>query len=152
MPSALLVPRLRRLAALLLGVALLAGGAEAKTWAGVNATSQGFGAHLGSSLLSALSVGTLGLEGSYERGWLGRPSRYAAGVTLRDLNLPLTSVDAFVSAGAEYRSGGRWYVEGGLRGELLGAAGWRGFVRGSGTGRDTARYGAGLGLELRVGR
>ena len=53
-------------------------------------------------------------------------------------------VDAFATVGAEYRAGLNLYAEGGLRGPLLGPAGWRAYVRGS-----SAGLGAGVGVELR---
>ncbi|SEJ05702.1 hypothetical protein SAMN04488058_103219 [Deinococcus reticulitermitis] len=121
------------------------GGAQAATvWAGGDVGTGGYGVHAGASLLRVPVLGTLGVEGSAERGWRGA-NRYAAGLTLRDLNLPLTRVDAFATVGAEYRTGLNLYAEGGLRGPLLGPAGWRAYVRGS----SGAGLGAGLGVELR---
>ena len=81
--------------------------AGATTWVGADASTAGYGVRAGSSLLAVPRIGALGVEGSAEKGWQGQ-SRYAAALTLRDLNLPLTKVDAFASAGAEYRSG--WIV------------------------------------------
>lgn len=121
------------------------GGAQAATlWAGGDVGTGGFGVHAGASLLRVPVLGTLGVEGSVEQSWRG-VNRYAAGVTLRDVGLPLTRVDAFATAGAEYRTGLNLYAEGGLRGPLLGPAGWRAYVRGSSGGG----LGAGVGLELR---
>ena len=121
----------------------LSSSAGAVTWAGVDASTNGYGARAGTSLLGVPFIGALGVEGSVERGWRGQ-NRLAAGVTLRDLNLPLTRTDAFATVGAAYQGGFNVYAEGGLRGPLLGPAGWRGYVRGS-----TAGFGAGVGLELR---
>ena len=88
----------------------------------------------------------MGLEGAAEKGWSSTASnRYAVGATLRDLNIPITRVDAFATVGAEYSNSFALYGEGGLRGPLLGPAGWRAFVRGSSAGR----FGAGVGIELR---
>ncbi|KQR41103.1 hypothetical protein [Deinococcus sp. Leaf326] len=117
--------------------------ASAVTWVGAEAGTGGYGAHAGTSLLRVPLIGALGVEGSLERGWKGA-GRVAAGVTLRDVNLPLTRTDAFATVGAAYQGGFNVYAEGGLRGPLLGPAGWRGYVRGS-----TAGFGAGVGLELR---
>ena len=119
--------------------------AGATSWVGGNAATSGFGVHAGTSLLRLPLIGALGVEGQVEKGWNAAPGRYALGVTLRDLNLPLTKVDAFASVGAEYRSRASLYAEGGLRGPLLGPAGWRAFARGNTAGQ----FGAGLGLELR---
>lgn len=120
------------------------GVAGATTWVGAETTTAGYGVHLGSSLLAVPRIGALGVEGSAEKGWQG-VNRYAAALTLRDLNLPLTKVDAFASAGAEYRQGLNLYAEGGLRGPVLGPLGWRAYARGTLTGQ----FGAGVGLELR---
>lgn len=119
--------------------------AGATTWAGGNATTSGFGVHAGSSLLRVPFIGALGVEGSVEKSWNSGPNRYALGLTLRDLNLPLTKVDAFATLGAEYQNSGNLYAEGGLRGPLLGPAGWRAFVRAN----TASQFGAGVGLELR---
>ncbi|GAA5500917.1 hypothetical protein Dxin01_00645 [Deinococcus xinjiangensis] len=124
----------------------LSASAGASAWVGGNVTTGGYGVHIGTSLLRVPFIGTLGLEGSAEKGWNSAdPNRFAAGVTLRDLNLPLTRVDAFATAGVEYRNAAHLYGEAGLRGPLLGPAGWRAFVRGN----SAAQFGAGVGLELR---
>ncbi|MVN89083.1 hypothetical protein GO986_20285 [Deinococcus sp. HMF7620] len=131
----------------------------AAVWAGVNATTAGYGVHAGTALLPVPFIGTLGLEGSAEFPWSANAStssRYAAGVTLRDLNIPLSRVDAFASLGGQLTvptaiPGGSTqnqfalYGEAGLRGPVLGPAGWRAFVRASSAGQ----LGAGVGLELR---
>lgn len=131
---------------ILASLVALAAPASAKTWLGASATTQGYGVHLGTSLLSIPFIGTLGLEGAAELPWnAAQPNRYAVGATLRDLNLPLTKVDAFATVGAEYMNTWAYYGEAGLRGPLLGPAGWRLFARGSTSGQ----FGAGLGLELR---
>ncbi|MFC4636849.1 hypothetical protein [Deinococcus hohokamensis] len=130
------------------------GAAQASlAWAGADATTSGFGVHAGLALLPVPFLGTLGVEASGERGWNDQsPSRLAAGLTLRDLNLPLTRVDAFATLGGEYRTTTAaqssqllGYAEAGLRGPLLGPAGWRAFARANTAGH----FGAGLGLELR---
>ncbi|MFD1730484.1 hypothetical protein ACFSC4_04335 [Deinococcus malanensis] len=98
-------------------------------------------------------VGTVGIEGSAERAWnSGAPGRFAAGLTLRDPNLPLTRVDALGTLGAEYRAATAAqpgtlaaFAEAGLRGRLIEPAGWRACVRANTAGT----VGAGVGLELR---
>lgn len=122
----------------------LSGTVGATTWAGADVSTAGYGVRLGSSLLAVPRIGALGVEGSAEKGWQGA-NRYAAALTLRDLNLPLTKVDVFASAGAEYRQGLNLYAEGGLRGPVLGPLGWRAYARGTLTGH----FGAGVGLEVR---
>ncbi|WP_339095693.1 hypothetical protein ACINK0_14160 [Deinococcus sp. VB343] len=123
--------------------------AGATTWVGADASTAGYGVRAGSSLLAVPRIGALGVEGSAEKGWQGQ-NRYAAALTLRDLNLPLTKVDAFASAGAEYRSGLNLaglnlYGEAGLRGPVLGPVGWRAYARST----LTRQFGAGVGLEVR---
>ncbi|UBV41452.1 hypothetical protein LAJ19_07165 [Deinococcus taeanensis] len=127
----------------------------AVAWAGANASTAGFGVHAGAALLPVPFLGTVGLEGSAERPWRTTESsfnRFAAGVTVRDLNLPLTRVDAFATVGGQLLvpagSGvNRFalYGEGGLRGPVFGPAGWRAFVRATTAGQVAA----GVGLELR---
>lgn len=125
-------------------VCCLGATASARTWAGADASTAGFGVHAGLSVLRVPLIGTLGIEGAAERTWQ-ESYRLAVGATLRDLNLPLTKVDAFATVGAEYQNGAHLYAEGGLRGPLLGPAGWRAFMRAN----TAAQFGAGIGLELR---
>ncbi|ACO46125.2 hypothetical protein DEDE109153_01690 [Deinococcus deserti] len=135
-------------------LALGSGGAQAAVaWAGVNASTSGYGVHAGVAVVPVPFVGTLGVEASAERAWsTAGPSRLAAGLTVRDLNLPLTRVDAFGTLGGEYRTSTASqpaalaaFAEAGLRGRLAGPAGWRAFARANTSGA----FGAGLGLELR---
>ncbi|MFC6800697.1 hypothetical protein ACFQDE_02205 [Deinococcus caeni] len=94
----------RTLTALSLAATLPAPASAAAVWAGVDATTGGYGVHAGTALLPIPFIGTIGLEGSAERPWQTTDTsynRYAAGVTLRDLNLPLTKVDAFATVGGQ---------------------------------------------------
>lgn len=140
---------MRRLLLPLLTLSALSAPASAATlWAGANANTAGYGVHAGVSVLRVPFIGTLGLEGSAEQQWNNGPRRLAAGLTLRDVNLPLTRVDAFGTVGGELFSTNNTvtgYAEAGLRGPLLGPAGWRAFVRGNTAGQ----IGGGLGLEIR---
>lgn len=144
---------LTALTALSLAATLTAPASAAAVWAGVDATTSGYGVHAGSALLPIPFIGTVGVEGSAERPWQTTDTsynRYAAGVTLRDLNLPLTKVDAFATVGGQLTAGSNenrfaLYGETGLRGPVFGPAGWRAFVRASSAGQ----IGAGVGLELR---
>ncbi|CAM3804485.1 hypothetical protein [Deinococcus frigens] len=130
----------------LAALALPCSASAATAWAGVDATTKGYGLHAGLSVLRVPVLGTLGIEGAAEKAWRKEnANRFAVGATLRDINLPITRVDAFASAGAEYAGRFGVYGEGGLRGPLLGPAGWRAYVR-SGT---ASGFGAGVGLELR---
>ncbi|GGL75922.1 hypothetical protein GCM10010840_12560 [Deinococcus aerolatus] len=136
-------PRFLLMAAVL---ALPCSASAATAWAGVDATTKGYGVHAGGSVFRVPVLGTLGLEGAAEKAWRRTSSnRFAVGATLRDINLPITRVDAFAAAGAEYTDRFGVYAEGGVRGPLLGPAGWRAFVR-SGT---ASGLGAGVGVELR---
>ena len=144
---------LTALTALSLTATLTAPASAAAVWAGVDATTSGYGVHAGTALLPIPFIGTVGVEGSAERPWQTTDTsynRYAAGVTLRDLNLPLTKVDAFATVGGQLTAGSNenrfaLYGETGLRGPVFGPAGWRAFVRASTAGQ----IGAGIGLELR---
>ena len=144
---------LTALTALSLTAALTAPASAAAVWAGMDATTSGYGVHAGTALLPIPFIGTVGVEGSAERPWQTTDTtynRYAAGVTLRDLNLPLTKVDAFATVGGQLTAGSNenrfaLYGETGLRGPVFGPAGWRAFVRASTAGQ----IGAGVGLELR---
>lgn len=144
---------LTALTALSLAATLTAPASAAAVWAGVDATTGGYGVHAGTALLPIPFIGTVGVEGSAERPWQTTDTsynRYAAGVTLRDLNLPLTKVDAFATVGGQLTAGSNenrfaLYGETGLRGPVFGPAGWRAFVRASSAGQ----IGAGIGLELR---
>ena len=136
---------MKRFLPALLVLSLAAPANAAAVWAGANVTTGGFGVHAGTALLPIPFLGTLGVEGSGEKAWGESASRFAAGLTLRDLNLPLTGVDAFGTLGAEYRNAAGLYAEAGLRGPLFGPAGWRAFVR-SGT---VSGLGGGVGLEVR---
>lgn len=127
-------------------LALPASASAATAWAGVDATTRGYGLHAGGSVFRVPILGTLGIEGAAEKAWKNtNANRYAVGATLRDINLPITRVDAFATAGGEYVNRFGVYAEGGVRGPLLGPAGWRAYVR-SGT---ASGFGAGVGVELR---
>jgi hypothetical protein len=143
---------------LTLGAASLAPAHAAALWAGADLRTSGLDAHAGTALLPVPFIGTVGIEGgvgtSYSGGGL---SEVRLGATLRDLNLPFTRTDGFVTGGAAYHfdsaaasastptNGLGLYVEGGLRGPLLGPVGWRAGVK-----ADTrAGLSAGVGLEFR---
>jgi hypothetical protein len=131
---------------LVAALALPASASAATAWAGVDATTKGYGLHAGASVFRVPLLGTLGIEGAAEKAWRSTgANRFAVGATLRDLNVPITRVDAFATAGAEYTNRFGVYAEGGVRGPLLGPAGWRAYVRGG----TASGFGAGVGVELR---
>lgn len=150
----LTVRRLLTCAALTAATCLPTAGAAA-IWAGASVGTADFGVHAGVALLPIPLLGTLGVEAAAGRSYAGDTTgnslginRVAGGLTLRDLNLPFTAVDAFATLGAEYIggvTGVRPYAEAGLRGPLLGPAGWRAYVRGNTAGQ----FSGGAGLELR---
>ncbi|WP_188961962.1 hypothetical protein [Deinococcus aquiradiocola] len=138
--------RLVRTALPLLTLAVLAPAAHASAvWAGADLNTTGYGVRAGVALLPVPFVGTLGVEGGAERAFNTDTTAFTAALTLRDLNLPLTRVDAFASVGAEFTDATRLYAEAGLRGPLLGPAGWRAHVRA----RQDGAFSGGLGVELR---
>lgn len=142
----LLPARLTRTLLPLLTLAALSPAAGAAgVWAGVDLSTTGYGARVGAALLPVPFIGTLGIEAGLSRGYTVPDGSYSAALTLRDLNLPLTKVDAFGTVGAEFSDTARLYAEAGLRGPLLGPAGWRVNVRG----RQDGVFSGGVGLELR---
>lgn len=130
---------------LVLATMLCSSAAQAAVWAGANVANDSFGVHGGVSLLGLPFVGRVGVEGYYGKGWNDEePDRMAAGVTWRDITVPLTDLNAFGTLGLEHRDQIGMYVEGGLRGKLLGPAGWRAFLR-----NGTKGFAAGIGVEAR---
>lgn len=134
-------------------LALLAGSAlphatAASLWASVNLNTDSAGLNAGLGLLPVPFVGTLGLEGGLERPYHTPNTVGTFGVTLRDINLPATSTDAFVGAGLAFfnaPNGTQPYLEGGLRTGLLGPVGLKASARAYLPGRVRAS----LGAELR---
>ncbi|WP_245895887.1 hypothetical protein [Deinococcus irradiatisoli] len=138
--------------ALTLGVLGAAPAHAAALWAGADFRSNGLDAHAGSALLPVPLIGTIGVEaGVGTRYGVSGLSEVRAGGTLRDLNLPFTKTDAYFGGGLSYHlaasanTGLGVYLEGGLRGPLLGPLGWR-----AGLKTDTkSGLSAGAGLEVR---
>lgn len=118
----------------------------AMLWAGVDANTNSFGARAGFAILPVPFVGTIGLEGGLERPWNTSTTDFSVAATLRDLNIPLSRTDAFVSAGALLRESRITpFAEAGLRFPLVLNAGLRVAARADADGRVRA----GAGLELR---
>ena len=117
----------------------------AAIWAGADLRTSGYGVRAGVALLPVPFLGTVGVEAGAERGYNTDTATFSAALTLRDLNLPLTPVDAFASVGAEFSDATRFYAEGGLRGPLFGPAGWRAHVRA----RQDGVFSSGVGVEIR---
>ena len=84
------------------------------------------------------------MEAGAERTYTTGAPAFTAALTLRDLNLSLTPVDAFATVGAKFQGATRLYAEAGLRGPLLGPAGWRAHVRA----RQNGAF-SGVGMEFR---
>ncbi|ULH15739.1 hypothetical protein MF271_03620 [Deinococcus sp. KNUC1210] len=137
---------------LALGLSMLTPAHASALWAGADARTTGLDAHAGIALLPVPFIGTLGIEAGAASSYGGSLSinEFRVGGTLRDLNLPFTSVDAFVSGGAAFHltqntTTTSTYLEGGLRGPVLGPVGWRLSARGD----SFAGFSAGAGLEIR---
>lgn len=149
--SPLLAARLTLVPALALGAASLTPAHAAALWVGADLRTSGLDAHVGSALLPVPFIGTVGVEAGATSS-AGGLSEVRAGGTLRDLNLPFTKTDAFLSGGLAYHtttgtqsSGLGVYLEGGARGPLAGPLGWRVSVK-----TDTkSGLSAGVGLEFR---
>jgi hypothetical protein len=145
----------RKLVLLLSCACLPPAAGAAGLWAGADANTNGYGVRAGVALLPIPFVGSLGVEAGATRTYSGlQPNtgdvavdgtRLSLAATLRDLNLPLTSIDAFGTLGAEFGGGTSAYAEAGLRGPLFGPAGWRAHVKG----RLDGEFSAGVGIELR---
>lgn len=114
-------------------------------WAGADLRTSGYGVRAGVALLPIAFVGSFGVEAGAERGYTTGAAAFTAALTLRDLNLPLTPVDAFAAVGAEFSDATRFYAEAGLRGPLFGPAGWRAHVRA----RQDGAFSGGVGIEFR---
>ncbi len=140
-----LFPSARRLLPLFTLLALTPAASAAAVWAGGDLNTGGYGVHAGVALLPIPFIGSFGVEAGAERGYNTDSTAFSAALTLRDLNLPLTAVDAFATAGAEFSDATRLYAEAGLRGPLLGPAGWRLHVRA----RQDGVLSGGAGVELR---
>jgi len=147
-----LTARLVLVPALALGAASLAPAQAAALWVGADLRTNGLDAHAGSALLPVPFIGTVGVEaGATTSSGAGGLSEVRVGGTLRDLNLPFTRTDGFLSGGLAYHTAGTGnsgvgvYLEGGARGPLAGPLGWRVSVK-----TDTkSGISAGAGLEFR---
>ena len=136
-----------------LGLCTLTPAHASALWFGADARTAGLDAHAGVALLPVPFIGTLGIEAGVSSSYGDALSinEFRVGGTLRDLNLPLTSVDAFVSGGAAFHlladsnTATSTYVEGGLRGPVLGPVGWRLSAKGD----SFSGFSAGAGLEIR---
>lgn len=151
-PFPRLAARLALMPALALGAASLAPAQAAALWVGADLRTSGLDAHAGSALLPVPLIGTVGVEaGATTSSGAGGLSEVRVGGTLRDLNLPFTRTDGFLSGGLAYHTAGTGnsgvgvYLEGGARGPLAGPLGWRVSVK-----TDTkSGISAGAGLEFR---
>ncbi|WP_425147050.1 hypothetical protein [Deinococcus sp.] len=136
---------------LALGLSALAPAHAAALWLGADARTSGLEAHAGFGLLPIPFIGTLGLEAGVTTPYsvlaLGE---FRVGGTLQGVVIPLTSLDAFVGAGVAFRPSAEsivtsTYLEGGLRGPVLGPLGWRLSARGD----SNSGFSAGVGAEIR---
>lgn len=137
------------LAALVLSVPAQA----ALFWGGADIRTNGLDVHAGTSILPIPFLATAGLEAGLGRGSEKNGNQVRFGVTLRDINIPFSRTDAFVSGGAAYHTGAAnedknglgLYVEGGFSGSLVGPVGWRAGAR-----SDSKKgLSAGIGIEAK---
>lgn len=122
-------------------------------WGGADVRTSGFDLHAGTSLLPIPFIATAGLEAGWSQGNAEKGSQMRFGATLRDINIPFSKTDAFLSGGAAYHTGASntsynglgLYTEGGLSGHFFGPVGWRASVR-----SDTKTgLSAGVGIEAK---
>ncbi len=118
----------------------LPGASAASWWGGVELSSLARDVYAGVGLLPLAAVGTLGVQGELAQvngaaGGGGAGTVFSLGVTLRDVHLPGTGLDAFVGAGFTFANTVP-YLEGGVRAPLAGPLGvqakLRTFPRGGG--------------------
>ncbi len=133
---------------------LLISSVQAALWGGADLRTNGLDLHVGKSLLAVPILATAGVEGGlgYSTGNSGK--QVHVGVTLRDINLPFSSTDAYVSTGVSYHTATKngssnglgLYTEGGVSGNLLsGPLGWRAGIRSD----SKTGLSAGIGVEVK---
>lgn len=125
----------------------------AALWAGADVRSNGFDLHAGTTTLPIPFLATAGLEAGLGRSSGDKGNNARFGVTMRDINIPFSKTDAFISGGAAYHTGAKddddnglgLYVEGGFSGNLVGPLGWRAGVRSD----SKSGLSAGIGVEAK---
>lgn len=129
-------------------LSLGASASASSLWAGAEISTTGYGGHAGLALLPIPFVGTIGVEGNYELLRDTNNSRFGVGITARDINIPLSNVDVFASAGLVFNTDTQIYAEAGLRVAIAGPIGWRAYVKANSITSEAKSFGAGIGLEV----
>ncbi|PYE55860.1 hypothetical protein [Deinococcus yavapaiensis] len=115
-------------------------------WGSVNLTTNAATVNAGVALLPVPFIGTLGVEGGFERPTGTTANVLTVGATLRDVGVPLTDTDLFLGAGIVFSATPEPYLQGGLRANLIGPLGLTATVRAYPASRG---FRAGLGAEIR---
>ena len=118
-------------------------------WAGGDLTLQNYDVRGGVQLLPIPFLGTFGVEVALERPWSTDRTDYSFAATLRDIPVPLTTLNLFGSAGIRFREAGQDpFLEGGFRTsltDLVNAVG----LRVSGRLYGNSEFNVGVGIEVR---
>jgi hypothetical protein len=137
------------LIALLCTLPALSSARAAFAWAYGGISSMDYNIGAGVQLLPIPLVGSLGVEAALEKPWNRDINDFSLAAVVRDVQIPLTTVDLFASAGLRVRqTGSDPFLEVGLRTpftDFANAVGLRVSARGYTT--SEARFG--VGLEVR---
>jgi len=118
-------------------------------WAGGDLTLQNYDVRAGIQLLPVPFLGTFGVEAALERPWNADRTDYSFAATLRDVPVPLTTLNLFGSAGIRFREAGQDpFLEGGFRTSLTDLANAVG-LRVSGRLYTNSEFNVGVGVEVR---
>ena len=118
-------------------------------WAGADVTLQNYDIRAGIQLLPIPFLGTFGVEAALERPWNAERTDLSFGVTLRDVPVPLTTLNLFGTAGIRFREAGQDpFLEGGFRTSLTDLANAVG-LRVTGRLYTNSEFNVGVGVEVR---
>ena len=118
-------------------------------WAGGDLTLKNYDVRGGIQLLPIPFLGTFGVEAALERPWNTDRTDYSFAATLRDIPVPLTTLNLFGSAGLRFREAGQDpFLEGGFRTSLTDLASAVG-LRVSGRLYGNSEFNVGVGVEVR---
>ena len=118
-------------------------------WAGADVTLQNYDIRAGIQLLPIPFLGTFGVEAALERLWNAERTDLSFGVTLRDVPVPLTTLNLFGTAGIRFREAGQDpFLEGGFRTSLTDLANAVG-LRVTGRLYTNSEFNVGVGFEVR---
>jgi hypothetical protein len=118
-------------------------------WAGGDVTLQNYDIRAGIQLLPIPFVGTFGVEAAFERPWNADRTDLSFAATVRDVPVPLTTLNLFGTAGIRFREAGQDpFLEGGFRTSLTDLANAVG-LRVSGRLYTNSEFNVGVGVEVR---